>query len=241
MVYGEVPREPCVFAACDFHYFKEHAPSLVYSCNDIGKNVHIHIAEPDQESFNITNILNNDTSVNTTFSFSGKQNMGRSTRAYYACLRFFMLPSLLPSAQKILTVDVDCLFMKPFEFPKTATGYFPRKPIPNTVGWEQEGTKVAAGVVYMDNRAIPVAEAVIKRIEQGPIQWFIDQVALAETFARVEEKEITQFDSTFMDWEFEEESVMWTGKGDRKFANEKYVAKKKEFNRLPSATKRCWL
>ena len=45
MIYGELPTKPVVYAACDTKYFVEHAPSLIYSINDIGKDIHIHICE----------------------------------------------------------------------------------------------------------------------------------------------------------------------------------------------------
>tara|TARA_S200002703_G_scaffold158143_2_gene167745 strand:+ start:114 stop:845 length:732 start_codon:yes stop_codon:yes gene_type:complete len=238
--YGEIPRSPIVFAACDFNYFKEHAPSLVYSCNDVGKDVHIHITEPDQDTFNIANILNTDTDVRCTFSYNSKENMGRGQRTYYACLRFLVLPLLLQHAKKVMTVDVDCLLMKDFDWPEKPAGFFPREPIPGTTGWEQAGTRVAAGAVYMDERAIPLANAVVERIKEGPFEWFLDQIALSEAFARVNEFQLERFDEQFMDWKFKEGTTIWTGKGDRKFNDPVYVQKKKEFNRLPTATTRCW-
>lgn len=239
-LYGEVPTTPVIFAACDKEYFKEHGPSLVYSCNDIGKDVHIHVDDPQQEHYNIANILNSDTDVKTTFSYTEPMNYGRGQRTYYACLRFFVLPIILPYAKKVLTVDVDCVFMKPFQFPAKDLAYFPREPIPGTVGWENRGTRVAAGAVYMDERAIPLANAVVERIQQGPWDWFLDQIALSESFARVDQSELERFDSQFMDWEFKEGTTIWTGKGPRKYDNPVYVQKKNEFNRLPTATTRCW-
>ena len=38
MIYGDLPTKRVVYAACDKKYFHEHAPSLVYSLNDIGKD-----------------------------------------------------------------------------------------------------------------------------------------------------------------------------------------------------------
>jgi len=239
-IYGEVPTHPVVFAACDEKYFKEHAPSLVYSCNDVNKDVHIHITEPTQETYNIANILNTDTDVTTTFTYSDPENMGRGQRTYYACLRFIVLPVILPYAKKVMTVDVDCMIMKDFAWPEKAAGFFPREPIPGTVGWENEGTRVAAGAVYMDDRALPLAEAVVERIGRGPWEWFLDQIALSESFARVNDAELEKFDAEFMDWEFKDGTTIWTGKGDRKFNNVRYVEMKKKFNRLPTATTRCW-
>jgi hypothetical protein len=94
----------------------------------------------------------------------------------------------------------------------------------------------------MDERALPLADAVSKRIQQGPWQWFLDQIALSECFELVsdEENQVAKFDSQFMDWEFVEGTTIWTGKGPRKYDNPTYVGKKKEFNRLVDATTRCW-
>lgn len=239
-IYGEIPTHPVVFAACDNHYFKEHAPSLVYSSNDIGKDIHIHITEADQDAYNIANILATDTDVKVTFSYNDKENMGRGQRTYYSCLRFLVLPLILPHAQKVLTVDVDGLMMKDFDWPEEPAGYFPREPLAGTVGWEAQGTKVAAGAVYMDNRAVDLAKAVAQRIGEGPWQWFLDQVALSQSFARVNDSQVRKFGPDFMDWEFKEGTTIWTGKGPRKYENPVYVMKKKEFNRLPTATQRCW-
>ena len=99
---------------------------------------------------------------------------------------------------------------------------------------------MAAGCVYTDSRALPVAQAIADRIEEGPMRWFIDQIALAEVFERVADKDVTKFDGRFMDWEFVEGTVIWTGKGPRKYENKTYIKAKNDFNRLPSAVGRSW-
>ena len=43
-----------------------------------------------------------------------------------------------------------------------------------------------------------------------------------------------------MDWEFLEGTVIWTGKGPRKYENSTYVEMKNKFNRLPNAVERIW-
>ena len=68
MIYGELPTKPVVYAACDTKYFVEHAPSLIYSINDIGKDIHIHICDPVEETHKIESILRADLDVDITFS-----------------------------------------------------------------------------------------------------------------------------------------------------------------------------
>ena len=60
------------------------------------------------------------------------------------------------------------------------------------------------------------------------------------TFSRLDEKNITKFDGNFMDWEFVEDTVIWTGKGPRKYENQRYLKAKNDFNRLPSAPSNIW-
>ena len=48
------------------------------------------------------------------------------------------------------------------------------------------------------------------------------------------------FDNDFMDWEFREGTVIWTGKGSRKFDNPTYVNAKNEFDRYNSAKSRAF-
>tara|TARA_B100000902_G_scaffold16953_1_gene20326 strand:+ start:1306 stop:2043 length:738 start_codon:yes stop_codon:yes gene_type:complete len=240
LIYGELPTKRVVYAACDKEYFKEHAPSLVYSLNDIGKDIHIHICDPDASVHNIEAVLKKDIDVQLTCSYNDIGATPIDARAYYSCLRFMMTPNILPSANEMLIVDVDCVFMNDFEWPTTDTGYFPRQPLEGTVGWEADGTRVAAGCVYLTAKAMNVANAINERIKEGPMRWFIDQIALSEVFARVDEKDITKFDGNFMDWEFVDDTVIWTGKGPRKYENQKYLAAKKSFNRLGLAADNLW-
>jgi|TARA_B100001094_G_scaffold328543_1_gene389170 hypothetical protein len=240
MIYGELPTKPVVFAACDREYFYEHAPSLIYSLNDIGKDIHIHICDPTGRVHRLESLLRQDIDVDITFTYNEIGATPIDVRAYYSCLRFMILPEIIKSADKVLTVDTDCIFMNDFDYPDTPTGYFPRQSLQGTIGWEAKGTKVAAGCVYMDRRALPIANAVTERISEGPMRWFIDQISLAEVFERVEDKDITKFDGNFMDWEFIDNTVIWTGKGPRKYENKKYVAAKNNFNRLPGSLHRVW-
>ena len=61
-----------------------------------------------------------------------------------------------------------------------------------------------------------------------------------KVFARVDDKDITKFDGNFMDWEFLEGTIIWTGKGPRKYENKTYLEAKKKFNRLGFATDNIW-
>ena len=44
-----LPEYPVVFAACDAEYYKKHAPAFISSCQSIGKDVHVHVHNHDEE------------------------------------------------------------------------------------------------------------------------------------------------------------------------------------------------
>jgi len=50
-IEGKMPSGPVVLAACDSTYFKEHAKALVYSANEIKKDIHIHVVNPHEMLF----------------------------------------------------------------------------------------------------------------------------------------------------------------------------------------------
>jgi hypothetical protein len=140
-------------------------------------------------------------------------------------------PNILEACGKILILDIDCLIMKKFDFPSKPVGFYPRQSLPGTTGWEAEGTKVAAGVVYFDRTALIAASSVAQELSQLPFQWFNDQIALSRVLGSLPEEKVEHFDSQFMDWEFVEGTSIWTGKGPRKYDNPTYVAEKHKYDR----------
>ena len=237
--YGELPRSPVVFAACDSHYFGVHAEPLISSCDKIGKDVHIHICNPYKYDIDKCVLLQNGVkNINVTFTFNeidtGKAGFKNNEqwRTYYACLRFIYLPQILHNATRVLTVDIDCFFMNDFEWPKHPIGYFPCESFPGTVGWEAEGTKVLAGAVYFDNRAQSVANRLSHNISNANVEdyrWFLDQIVLADVMKSIEPSAKHHFDYDFLDHEFREGTVIWTGRGPRKDNNETYKTARRKF------------
>ena len=237
-MYGELPTSPVVFAACDSNYFIEHGPAFVYSADDAGHDVHIHVVNPTEEVFSLAGVLNATTKMaRFTITFNDANMFEQPfignddrMRTYYACLRFLVAPTILQHAGKILILDIDGMIMNDFEYPKKSVGYFPREPLPGTQGWEQEGTRVAAGAVFYDISALDIAEEVAEVMSTMELKWFADQIALSRVLGKLDKKDVHHFDGQFMDWEFEEGTTIWTGKGPRKYDNPTYVKQKDSYN-----------
>lgn len=225
-LFGRKPTGSIIFAACDSKYFIDHAVPFITSSSQAGFNTHVHVINPNEDVHKMAISINKVTENTVTYSFEERDVSpleSEQERAYYACLRFMTLPTLLETADNVLTLDIDCMVMNNFEFPKTPLAYFPR---PNETSEEM---KVAAGAVFITNDAMNVAVGIAETIGNLPLKWFVDQIALSHIFNQIPAEHVTEFDSGFMDWEFVDGTSIWTGKGPRKYDNKTYLAKKNEF------------
>ena len=228
-MYGELPTLPCIFSACDSHYFMEHASAFIYSADKVDKPVHIHVINPTPQVLALSGILNATTKTNVTYTFHDADvpEDKDARRTLYACIRFLVLPQIVRSAKKVLTLDIDCMVMQPFDFPNKPAGYFPRE----SMGYgnqEREGTKVAAGAVYLTEDVLGIVDQIHNTIKTVPMQWYADQIVLHRVFKQVPESLVAKFDGSFMDWEFRQGTTIWTGKGPRKYENPIYVSMKQK-------------
>lgn len=239
-----------LFASCDPKYLNLHAPALVASAAVAGNNLHLHVINADEKDQQFLQYLSDkwETMTNASFSFSSGpmfinlpdqrtyKNWPDSERTLFACDRFVTIVSQMEKdpEEDYLIIDTDCLIMKHIEKPDDdQVGLFLREPLPQTQGWENQGTRVAAGVVYYSSEALPFARQVMRRIKNGPYNWFLDQVALNEIYqSMISNYRFHYFDEKFMDWEFIEGTTIWTGKGPRKYDNPTYLSKKNEFDRM---------
>jgi len=220
-----------IFASCDINYYKRHAKALIYSALENDHNIHIEVLYPNDE-FSKSDILDYSKGIEGVgHSFKFNYSMRRED---LACARFITAPTIMDLYyDSILIVDVDCFLRKPFPEPKEYdVGLFLRDSLPGTVGIEASGTKVAAGLVYVNKTKLgkDYIQEVAHWIKSYPNKpWFYDQYALHQVFLNFEEIiKVKKFTNTDMDWEFTTDSYIWTGKGDRKHTNETYLKAKHE-------------
>ena len=61
------------------------------------------------------------------------------------------------------------------------------------------------------------------------LQWFADQNALWKVYEKNKDSLSTfVYNNSIMDWEFKPDTMLWTGKGPRKYDDPTYVSKDKE-------------
>jgi hypothetical protein len=235
-----------LFTSCDSVYLNLHAPALIASAASKDTSIHVHVINPQDNDLDFLDHLSSRYHKiagwpQSEFTYSTGPMWiqtpairGDTTRTLYATDRFLsVMTQMIARPNQYLIVDTDFLIMDHIYDLPGDVGLFLRDPLPGTVGLEAQGTRCAAGAVYYSSRAMDFALNVANRIRQGPITWFLDQVAISETYQNMKDRyNYHYFDSKFMDWEFVEGSTIWTGKGPRKYDNPTYVAKKAEFDRM---------
>lgn len=222
----------CV-VSCDSGYLREYLPSFAMSCNMAGNPLHCHIVNATEEDLDFALDLTNKLNVKVGITF---ERGSPEDRVYYACNRFLIAPELLkyyPGG--IMICDIDSIVMKPIPTYEQDVGLYFREPLPNVNAWETEGTRIAAGAVYMNGSAHPFAEKVYEILlsSDGHLHWFSDQVALHRAYQ--EHKDSLKFldlSDGFMSWESSENCYLFSAKGDRKRTLEEYVALKGDMERL---------
>jgi hypothetical protein len=243
-----------LLASCDPKYLRVHAPALVASAAYHNNSIHINVCGASDGDRDILDDMSSKyhkiagwPSSDFTWSMStpminiNDENLRRDThwpdaeRTAYACDRFLHASTVMENHKEdLLIIDTDCLVMQHIEPIKDdQIGLFLREPLPGVQGWETQGTRVAAGAVFVSQDAAPFLETVAARIRKGPVRLFLDQVALNEAYQEhMGDYRFRYFDAQFMDWEFVEGTTIWTGKGPRKYDNPTYLAKKSFFERM---------
>jgi hypothetical protein len=231
--------------SCDSVYLHDHAPAFAASAAVYDNRSHIHIINPTTGDLdfaykirdNMKRITKNELLTITYESTDLSTLSQEERRTYYACNRFLFADNLFDSnSGSLFITDIDSIFMDHINEPNAQLGLFLRESLDNTIGWEQEGTKVAAGAVYYNKSIAWFAKKVANVIRTNELRWFLDQMAINSIYQK-HKHEITQFHQftpQFLDWEFNQGTSIWTGKGPRKFDNPRYISQKNSFGKLVS-------
>jgi hypothetical protein len=222
------------FASCDSKYFLEHAVPWAESITRFEQAAHCHVINPSIEAMGLIAHLNEHMPrLTITFEQTVFPENDNVKRVYYSCNRFLVAGQLLKKARKIAITDIDCLLMQKADIPENTIGLFFRDPLPNCNAWETYGTHVAAGIVSaVGSGGKSYLQLVHNKINEIVISngwlWFVDQVALFSVFENEKWDDAYAYDKNWLDWEFNEGTIIWTGKGDRKYKDEKYLSAKED-------------
>ena len=205
-----------VLASCDSKYFLDHHKAFYNSALKNEYEPYIHVINPTEEVKTISKNL-----INISF-----ETVENPTKVYFSCNRFLVLHNFIKPIG-VLVTDIDCYFNKPMPLIEQDVGIFLRE-------YENyPGMKVAAGILWIKDteKGLLFADTFINNLKNEKQQWYADQYALYKTYNELKDTlSFFYFDNNFMDWEFKDDSYMWTGKGDRKYKNTIYLNKKNEYS-----------
>jgi tetratricopeptide (TPR) repeat protein len=229
-------KDNVVFFAADNIYFWNYCRALIASIaiNSHQAYIHVHVINPDELVENAIDTFRENfknISISYTYEVIDVSKMTSDMlKTYFACARFIRLPELMKiSPATYLCIDCDCIVRGPLS--KLDVGASESDIIVHRRFVTEEFLEVAAGgLVIMPT---PAARQFLERlystitgtIEAGEASWFLDQIALNQTIS-TELKvglKISQLDISYIDWFFNSDSIIWTGKGERKNDNLIYL------------------
>jgi hypothetical protein len=241
---NDVPTTSVVFTAADSKYFHMFGTEFVYSFSRMGHDVHVHLVNPDEKCHDLAKKLKSVCRTKVTFSHEvtdiQQYRKDGEDDTYYTCARWIKLPEILESAGEVMVLDIDCMARKPFVFPHNENlGFYPR------FDNEDSNMKILGGIFYITKEKIKLANRIKDSILKNPMEYYVDQIVLHEELKN--ETEYFKFDDDFcagdvvdagcnrflggdcvigIDGEltnFNENSIIWTGKGLLKFKHPQYL------------------
>lgn len=240
-----------IYAACDEHYFDEFAVPLV---NSIKKNttagIHLHIFNPRQDQLDYystdsrvsityeqvevadfipatTNLKNSIDSVKYERSLTAMKKGNdtdlaqRVMKTYFACARFIRLKEIIHAPQQVFAIDIDALVRKEITVPAGNVDFF----IHYIAG--RKARFLAGGMFFLNNDnslsyLSRYSDVLTSHIENDQLYWSLDQDVLDSI---VPDYRFGVLPMTYIDWNMNIASAVWTAKGTRKdlaiFINEK--------------------
>lgn len=238
-----------IYAASDTKYFAEHGIEFITSCVENNNKCVVSIFPNLEESIDIqqSRLKTSLNSLKQKLTIESEKLLTIyleeiseysqfniiENRSLYASYRFLKLYDILNIHQEdVLVLDIDSIVLKQLHPIEADLGFYLR--LNNNVGsneYEKNGMKIAAGILFVSKNekqfAFDLKEAILKR----QIMWFVDQHALLEVYKKYKsDKHIFDFAETkWLDWNFLNDTYIWTAKGESRKSDPTYINKKKDF------------
>jgi hypothetical protein len=228
-----------LFASCDETYFTKHASAFIKTAELHGEHVWINLVAPEDQHKDLIKRYGSSSYILTCSDGPAKATSDYD-RAFFARSRFTkqVLSRVFVSFDEVLILDIDCFLRGSIEWTDFADvdySLFLRDPLNGTVGWEMEGSRVAAGAVYFRDTSLSFLNVLQNMFEVHKPIWFIDQYCLYQVHKHFETNQLPltfcQMPQKYIDWEFNPDTIIWTGKGARKTSTEYLFARETETNK----------
>lgn len=239
---------PVLFlTACDTGYLG-HASALARSIDAFSTDQHllIHVVNPSEDDIARLDVLAQSLRTLSLHISTEKVRLTQEAkRAYYASARFVRMAELLEHQEgpvPVFALDADALAVAEitldFSDKPEAEICLRRRDLEETL---EDHLRVAAGAVWAKKSPAAtaflraVADDLVRQFEDGSAAWFIDQlVLLKHVLAETGGAQIRNLKPKFSDWAMSEDAVFWTGKGDRKYLDVRYLVLREAFDDDPA-------
>jgi hypothetical protein len=230
-----------IYGACDEKYFDEFGKTLINSIQkNSNNNIHLHLFNPREDQLDFCQNKNVSYSyeyvslelfqlaadkwsmpLTNNFDVERKKRILKSMekggdatvveriqKTYFACARFIRLAELLQQGQPAFSMDVDAIVRKRVpDLPRGPDLYI------------RKNRQFLAGGIYLtgtENSSKFLNQYSVllrKNLEEDKIYWSLDQDLLDVIVGRFTYAELP---FSYIDWEMQESSYIWTAKGTRK-------------------------
>jgi hypothetical protein len=223
-----------VFTSCDIGYFQRYGRQFLASINRNSPGIHVCVELINAgDGFEQIVTETRDLVRGISLSFvkteaSGPQFQGDRQKTFYSCQRFITLARLLKQRPvNTFALDVDSYVMRDlapvFSFYRDVdfAAFFRPEKI-------KLSRRMMAGGLFFNTRRGNVwafLDNLADRLRAAEARWFIDQESLVYAFRDSAPGLVAgMLKSDFLDFKFRSTSLVWTGKGNRKTAEKKYLA-----------------
>lgn len=225
-----------VFSCCDGRYFDLYADVFLASIdkNSPGSKVVLCILNPLEGFEDKIKLLSERLTATTievrVFDVDLKDKTEDERKAFYANYRFVSLADYLKDNRnqiETLFFDIDTLVKKDLA---PVLNQYGNSDIALHTRLDRKLTsrKTMAGAIFFSAQKKNVSQfiqALGKKVKEKIFAWYWDQETLYSQLCTHRKKtKLAHLEQNCVDWEFNDDSIVWTGKGPRKDEDEKYNA-----------------
>lgn len=231
------PDDVVIFFVADNTYFWQHALVLLGSLGRHSPSIkcHVHVINPDPRVARAVEIIAGMLpALGLSYSHEQIDFQGCSKvhiRTYYASIRFVRLAEIFARSPAVyLCLDADCIVRDDIAAQVSALEIadvgvrmrYHEKPHLSVAAGALLLRPTAAAAQFIDR----VGTLIRRTLEAQEAVWFLDQVVLSHVVRDLGDRGVgvSQLDMTYIDWFFHDHSVIWTGKGERKSEDTRYIA-----------------
>jgi lipopolysaccharide biosynthesis glycosyltransferase len=215
---------------------KDYLKKVKILINSIRKyhniKIHLHLINY-KEDLNIENIEYSYSDLKLDDQTKLKWNNIEYTpkKAYCANIRVKVINDLIKFNPWILYIDADSIVRNNldnlFSIIKTndlCANYCDKK------SFYRNGFRIRTGILGIKNNSLMINFFNIYSKKIKLFDWFSDQDTLQDVYLEFKNNiKFYKLGMEYIDWKFNNQSIIWTGKGESKYQNENYLNEEKKF------------